>query len=344
MRKSRYLYDVSFGDVPDYIDINFSPVGCSSYVKDGKLYRNLDWYYDNNATFHVFLPGIEGLAFIDGLTDEDLDDTKLSQLPYHLVDGINEHGIMVATHVLYNDFEWNGRGSKPVNTLPYSVLTNVKSMATIQTDLADVLDDLYAPSYMGEYLIQVLVTDGTTTYVLRPSNNEYEAVNITAVPKLTNFSWVNQASVVRNGSYMQNRPTGVERWNAMPCDLKDLRFTKAYEAATRLSEFIGINGTTKSSSDAALTSIYNTAHSKYLTRTRNGETWQTMHSVVYSALGMEHLWIQEDWDKDEASVSRAELQEALSDYRTAAQQDVIDATKQDIILAYDADGCLCQVI
>ena len=97
---------------------------------------------------------------------------------------------------------------------------------------------------------------------------------------------------------MQTRPTGVERWNEMTEDMSELRFTKAYESNARLSEFIGINRTTKSSPDSSLQTIYTTAHGKYLNRTRNGELWQTVHSVVYSKHGMEHLYTQENWDVD----------------------------------------------
>ena len=302
-RVARYLYRVSFLTAPPDTGVDSVPGLCSSYVQDGKLYRNLDWNYDNCATFHVTLPNMEGLAFISGLTDTNLDDELISQLPYHMVDGVNEHGIMVSTHVLYNDWEAVGTGDIPLTYLPYVALTRVKSMATITTDLNGVLNNLKStPALIASgYLIQVLVTDGTTSYVLRPGNAadaSYEAVNITANPKLANFRWVSDETVER--TELQERPTGVERWNMMPCELSDLRFTIAYEQPTRLSEFIGINDTDKDSTDEELTAIYNTAHSLYGRRTRNGETWQTMHSVVYSQYGIEHLWVQEDWLRDYA--------------------------------------------
>lgn len=300
-RESRYLYNVSFLSVPPDTGADSLPGFCSSYVQNGKLYRNLDWYYDRNATFHVTLPGIEGLAFIDGLTDSNLDDELIGQLPYHMVDGVNEHGIIVSTHVLYNDWDAVGTGEIPLTYLPYIALTRVKSMATIETDLTGVLHNLKStPALIASgYLIQVLVTDGTTSYVLRPGNAAdatYEAVDISENAKLSNFRWVPDSTVTRQE--LQTRPTGVERWNLMPGELSGLRFTKAYEAPTRLSEFIGLRGTTKDSTDAELLDIYNTAHEMYEDRERDGSLWQTMHSVVYSPNGMEHLWVQEDWSKD----------------------------------------------
>lgn len=80
--------------------------------------------------------------------------------------------------------------------------------------------------------------------------------------------------------------------------LSDLLFTKCYETNSRLSEFVGIGGTTKDSPDADLQAVYDRAHAAYQTRKRDGLLWQTMHSVVYGANGLEHLWCQENWNKD----------------------------------------------
>lgn len=341
-RKSRYLYDITFKTEPTETDVDSVPGACSCYVSNGKLYRNLDFNYNRNATFHVVLPGIEGTAFINGLTDESLQDEIISQLPYHMVDGINENGIMVSCHIIYDDWNKEWTGDIPLTKLPYLVLKNTKSMATIETDLAEILDNIKVPVLMktAEYLLQILVTDGTTTYVLAPdtSSGTYIIIDATSNPKLTNFRWVSDKTVVREE--LQERPTGVERWNMMPCSLEDLRFTAAYESPTRLSEFIGIEGTTKESTDEELTEIYNTAREEYLIRTRDGKTWQTMCSVVYSSNGIDHLWIQEDWEKDyyggnadlEAEIARAtaaeaEITEQLN--TQSAQIAALESTKAD---------------
>ncbi len=305
-RISQYLYNVSFLNVADDTGAPSTFGGCSSYVNDGKLYRNLDFHYDNKATFHVRLPHIEGLACIDGLTDTNIDDRLIGQLPYHLTDGVNDDGIMVSTHILYNDWEFQGDGSIPLTRLPYLILKNAKSIATLNDDIGDLLTNIYVPQEMAnaEYLMQILVTDGTSTSLLTPKTDgsgEYEIIDITSNPKLTNFKWVSSPLVDRTS--LQTRPTGVERWNMMPDNLSELRFTEAYESPDRLSEFIGLRGTTKDSSDEELLEIYNEAHTAYEARTRDGETWQTMHSAVYSPKGIEHLWIQEDWDTDYAASS-----------------------------------------
>ena len=318
-RNGEYLYTVTFDTLPEETTPTNTPAGaCTSFVRDGKLYRNLDWYYNENVSFRVVTKDFEGMSFASGLTSTTLDDEKIAQLPYQIVDGVNRHGIMVSTHVLYNDWGATGTGTIPLTKLPFIVLSQVSSMATLETELGDTLSNMYVPQAMvdAEYLIQVLVTDGTTTYVLRPGSapdQSYEAIDITSNPKLTNFRWVDQTTVVRNGNYMQNRPTGVERWNEIDSDvtLEDLRFTKAYEASTRLSEFIGIDDTDKDSTDAELTAIYDLAHAEYLIRQRDGKLWQTMHSVVYGTNGIERLYVQEDWNKDYAYATREYVDEAV---------------------------------
>ena len=302
-RLRRYLYRVTFDSLPeDNGGDSASYGGCSSYVANGKLYSNLDWDYDNTASFIVRTKDFEGQSFIKGMDDGNLNDEQIAQLPYRVHRGINNYGIKVAAHVLYNDWRWTGAGTKSVSLtrLPFLVLTKVKSMATIASDLGGTLDNLYCPEGLAamDYLLQILVTDGTTTYALLPPASEGQAYvlqDITSNPKLANFRWVSGSTVERDDEDIQTRPTGVERFNAMPCDLDELRFTLAYERVARLSEFIGLRDTTKASADAELAAIYSDARAEYLVRKRDGKTWHTMESVVYGDR-MESLYIQENWN------------------------------------------------
>lgn len=289
-----YLYELTFTELPTEEPTDGTIAGCSSYVKDGKLYRNLDWDYNEDKSFIVNTPDFTGIAF------GQLDDVR--KLPYRIVDGCNNYGIRVATHILFNDWDWAGDGDIPLYKLPFVILTTMRSISDIYNLPLNNLCNTQSFIQMG-YLAQYIVTDGTTTYILSPDteSNSYVVQNATSNPKLTNFRWVNQANVTRD--ILQRRPTGVERWNMMPCELSDLRFTKAYESPTRLSEFIGLRGTTKDSTDAELLAIYEDAHDLYLRRTRDGQTWQTMHSAVYGPNGLEHLYIQENWTKDYISSS-----------------------------------------
>ena len=308
-RLASHLFRISFAALPPEGGADSVPGACTSFVRDGKLFRNLDWNYDDAPSFILRCPGFEGMSFLSGITDSNIPDDLAAQLPYHLVDGCNEHGIRVSAHVLYNDWGWHGSGAQniPLYKLPFLVLTTLTSLDNIEEDLADILGNLVTtPAFdNAEYLLQVLVTDGTNSYVLTPpiTDGAYEVVNISGNPKLTNFRWVPDATVIRTS--LQTRPTGVERWNAIDAQtkLQDMRFTLAYESDDRLSEFIGLRGTTKYSTDAELEEIYQAARALYLTRTRDGRTWQTMHSAVYSANGLEELYIQEDWNRNFVSAT-----------------------------------------
>lgn len=307
-RLGSYLYRISFENIPEYDGGTITPAGCSSLVSGGKLYRNLDWYYDESPTFLVQCKGFMGTAINNAITDTNLEVQELAKLPSRMTDGINDYGIMTSAHVLYNDWDWHGSGTKtvPLATITYHILTKVKSMETIEDDLADIIPNISVNATLeaSEYLMQFVITDGTTTYVLTPpttSDGAYSLVNITENPKLTNFRWVEHETVVRNADYMQDRPTGVERWNEMTEDFSQLRFTKCYEQPTRLSEFIGLRETTKDSTDAELMEIYETAHAMYLERERDGSLWQTTHSVIYSQKGLEALFVQENWHRNFAA-------------------------------------------
>lgn len=298
-----YLYRVTFDSLPED-NGGESPImgGCSSYVANGKLYTNLDWDYSDTAEFIVITKGYEGMAFIPGLNDSAMDDNLIAQLPYRVRDGVNNHGIKVATHVLFNDWGWTGCGDKSVNLtrLPYLVLSRVKSMATIASDLSGVLENVYASEGLANlgYLLQIIVTDGTTSCACLPpltDGEPYILQDIALNPKMANFRWVVKPNVTRQE--LQTRPTGVERFNMMPCPLEELRFTIAYENKSRLSEFIGLRGTTKDSPNAQLEAIWYDAHDEYLSKERDGKTWQTMHSVVYGDR-LESLFVQENYEEE----------------------------------------------
>ena len=76
----------------------------------------------------------------------------LGQLPYHVVDGVNKDGIMISTHVLFNDFNFTGSGdeSNPIELIPFHVLNYGLD------DLEDYISNLYvSPTIQASgYLLQ----------------------------------------------------------------------------------------------------------------------------------------------------------------------------------------------
>lgn len=305
-RVDSYLYEATFDAIPEFNECtDFIPAGCSSFVRDGKLHRNLDWYYDNTADFIVRCKDFEGMAFIAGQEDGKLDFEVLGQLPYNVKDGVNKDGIMVCTHVVNNDWQWDGSGEKKydIRYLPYYILTHLHEIDTIEGVLEAFLNNAFVNASMKEqgYLTQYLVTDGTTTYVISPpdtKNGVYSIRNASSNPKLTNFRWVEDATVDR--ADLQLHPNGVARWNLIDenTTLEDLKYTNAYQFDEWLDEFIGINETTKDSTDEELHAIWAVVRNMWLYRERDGQLWQTCYSVTYGPNGMEHLFAQENYEKD----------------------------------------------
>lgn len=289
-----YIYEIAFDKIPPIEDVLFPIIGgCTTYVDQtgGLMYRYLDWTYSYAPSFHVICPTFEGMAFLS----DAINNSMLNQLPYHIVDGVNMYGVHVSMHVLYNDWNWHGVSNGiPLYLLPYYVMTKVKSVETLEEDLSDIIPNLCTSSTLDaqEYLLQFLVTDRFKTYAILPpesGSGVYEVVDISSNPKLTNFRWVPDITVSR--SNLQERPTGVERWNMIQQFSAhsygdQLFFSKAYVNANRLSEFIGMNGTTKDSSDEELMELYNSASAYWSSHTDNekrsdGLVWQTMHYITY---------------------------------------------------------------
>lgn len=312
-RLGEYLHRITFDNIPAYKPSNIvSPVGaCTSFIMNGKMYRSFDLTYDEIASFEVITKNFKGMARIQGIEDGDIDTALLGQLPYHLSCGVNNDGIMVSEHILFNDFGFDGTGTKSndMTLLPYIILSNAHSISDISTNtiIQDFLNNMAVPTELesAEYILHYMVSDGITTHTITPKTDGsgYEIIDISSLPKLTNFKWVNKATLARNDSLLQDRPTGVERWNLIDSSttLADLRFTKCYEAPNMLSEYIGEEGTDKDSTDSELEAIYNIAHSKYVSRTRNGQTFHSVYSVAYSPNGIEHLYAQENYNRDYAN-------------------------------------------
>lgn len=310
-REGEFLYKVTFDSIPEYEDISAdTPAGgCTSFVKDGKLFRMYDWEFNNAAQFKVFTKHFKGMAYIVGLNEGSLPYKKVSQLPYHMVDGVNDKGIKVSVHVLYNDFGYEGSGEETysITSVPFHILDKATSMANLRTQLTSVFANIKVPQQLKDmgYLLQFLVTDGTTTIVIAPptsASGNWEFIDASENPKLTNFRYLNKSIITKDDNDLQLRPTGIERWNLISEHtlLSDLRFTLAYQSNARLTEFIGLRETSKLSEISELQEIYETAHDMYAERTRNGQTWHTVHAVVYSGCEIEHLFVQEDFFKDYA--------------------------------------------
>lgn len=207
-----YLYEMEY----DKLDIDYSTKyfekdrpysvsGCSS-VRSGNFYgRNLDWIYGDSPEFVVHVQGmchkILGISGqIPGLTDDFVKSGKKSDLykmvPFMMVDGINDAGIVCNTNVVPIQ---KGRTTGTIPTygkentlcslqLPLYILLNFES-AKAAVEYLKGFCSIYVPravQAMG-YETHLMIADKDNTYCLEFINNRVEIVDITDKPFITNF-------------------------------------------------------------------------------------------------------------------------------------------------------------
>lgn len=256
-RREQHIYDLTYSKL-DY-DFAKEYSGevyeglCSAFVKNGVLYRNYDWTYDDAVSFTVYTPATPGgrhaVVGVAGtfpeLTTEFVDSGAYSPLykvvPYRLVDGINDAGVAVCHLVC--PFE---DGDVPTTgTYEGRPRVNARYMARYILDKAD--NFYYAVQLFldtnwfvddkvreGKHEFHYLITDGTNSAIcyFRNNQNKVERFDddsgIFSRPIMTNFRiWYDNQPQLKDGKYvyapgMDAAPTskgltpnagGVERYN-----------------------------------------------------------------------------------------------------------------------------------
>lgn len=343
-QRADYLYEIQFDSYPELTTSPTEIAGCSTFTKDGKVYRNLDYEYTDNASFIVKTPEFVGMSFADGVLNGQVaswEMNKIEQLPNRVVDGINNSGLFISEHVAFNDYGFAGSTDEdaiPLYYVPNLILRN----CTTHDELVEWINEnkfkfaLYQTLKDTGYILMFFIKIGDKCYSLQPNaSKEYELFNLSGqtTPKLTNFISVGTDTITRTDSRLQSHPTGIERYNLINngATLEDLKFTQCYVAPDRLSEFIGINNTSKSSSDAELTSIYNSAKNLYDRHIRDGKTWHTMHSVVYNLSNLSlSVCVQENFEHEYTS--------SLHDKTPSGGGTVEISTETDNAIVEKSDG------
>ena len=306
---NNYLYKAEYDSLQKYIPDKYDkPLGsCTSYIKDGKLYRNYDYYYDDTIEFWVdaynfkTLTYFKGMSYISRLYQGLMTNELLGQMPYHLVDGTNDAGIMMSTHLVYNDMGYVSKADGiPATKLVYEVVSQYRDIESIVEDLNN--SNLKIPTSFDDYIPIYLISDGTKTYCYAPlaDGSKYQCIDITTQPKLTNFVpyTLQDEDVKLTDTWLQNRPNGIYRYNHTTDGLERNKYTDIYTNTDKYDDFIGVDNTTKSSPEATLKEIQSRYKTYFEDRYRGDGTWQTLHSIVYGDGEVKHLWIQEDYTKD----------------------------------------------
>lgn len=337
-----YFYEISF----DNIDYDFGyaymkekqPIingGCSA-VRNGNWYgRNLDWTYDENNEFLVRTKRTNGryasIGFScssNGLTGDDY----YKIIPFMMLDGINECGVIANTNVVPCD-----KGITSKTTPLISEEIEICSMMLVRYILDHFVSANeavnYIKNYMSVYVPTTLLKMGYETHLMVADENETYLVefygNETVVTEMdkaymTNF-YLSDVTLNDDGTVytpasdghrasennISDCGSGLERYNLIvenydTSNTKDgmrelmnkLKYTKAYDLNTEpfwFTEFVGINGLTVDSQVDDFSDVVTQAKKLFDHRIRNGKTWHTTHSVVYDIANRElSAIVQED--------------------------------------------------
>ena len=220
---SDMLYEVTYDNystepVGTYDEIT-GEMSCSS-VRNGNYHgRNFDFYMNQTSTFVVRTTakqnryatiGIARLSKVnDAKIDAGLTDRQIQILPWAMVDGINEKGLVVNSNVVAKGdggtipHTGTNPGAPELNVL-LSIRALLDNCASVQEALAYL--DAHNITPLGSEVsnIHIMISDSVETYVVEIINN-----TIVAKPQyiMTNY-FVNMDTI-------PNHALGVERYNIL---------------------------------------------------------------------------------------------------------------------------------
>lgn len=268
--------------------------GACSSVRNGNTFaRNFDFPYDNRAEFVVrMVAGAGRFASVGvsnvgtNLTEEIVTSGKQSRffkcLPGATVDGINENGVAVNINlVCTNGTErtaWHGNEINAIGAVRW-VLDHATSAGMAASNLAAkvyIPDALISKGYSAHFM----VVDEYQTWIVEDG----VARDYTAKTKvLTNFRVFDMDTV--------DDPfgTGYERYDILASggNITSAWFRAAYRRPfTRPTEFSAPGIGTHAETNALLAwADANIPQGAPETLTRNGRSWQTIHTSVYDISG-----------------------------------------------------------
>ncbi|MCQ2351252.1 MAG: hypothetical protein MJ003_04685 [Paludibacteraceae bacterium] len=342
--------------------------GCSS-VRNGNLYgRNLDWYYDNQVDFVVKTNSAKGryasigVASVTGITDADMlneyDAEKFKLLPFKMVDGINEKGLICSINVVPSDMgttnQLRGKERMPLSMVVKYILDYHSSARTALEDIRDNFD-VFANA--GQE-VHFMCADPTGTYVLEYADNIGIVIDVSDKPVMTNFHLLNveyNQDGTLDWSSIEDHGMGLERYDLIctmltnGVSVKDfmpnyLKYSNAYTNENPLcwkTEFTGLTehygDITIHSTDEEFMPVVEIGRANYANG-RNGGAWHTTHTSVYDMASLK-LYVHSQEGNTERIFSLKHSQNIQSDWsETDSASDSFIKSKPAIVVSTDSDS------
>lgn len=209
---SDHLYSIEFDTLDEaygrsYAMKHFKPVSCSSVRKDGYYGRNFDWYYSNSVEFLVRIGASEGRyasigisTLVDGLDADTVSKCGYTRvydaIPYLMVDGMNEKGVVVNTNVVPAGEA--GTGKRTTGTNPgkkripqiFIVRHVLDNYATAKDAVEGIKNDLdvYAANIEGmNYELHCMIGDKDDNFIVEFVDNKVKVIEGDRANIMTNF-------------------------------------------------------------------------------------------------------------------------------------------------------------
>lgn len=333
IRCSDMLYEVTYSDyttvVPNdrYADMA-GDMGCSSVRNGDFVGRNFDYFMNQCPTFVIRTTAKEGryatigVGRLAGINEagikKGLPKEKMDFLPWALLDGMNEKGLVVNTNVL-SRADWGSRphtGTKD-NLPELNVLFTPRALLDNCADVGMALEYLdghnITPLQSEKMNLQIMISDPRETYVVEFINNTIVArrQNI-----MTNYHLFyenipdNALGVERYKVLEENYPMGGESMQSMWELMKKARYTKLYDYPTHIW-YSELSSSTypyskleenKERIEAELSAISKAWKAEKERVEKSGlpektPFWDTAHNSIYD-IRNKKLWVTvHEWDK-----------------------------------------------
>ena len=325
-RINKYLYDAYY-DVAMVTEQNYLAAkqeldkkmpprfACTSARKGNFHMRNLDLFKDDTATFIVHVPATyrsyKYMGVAGGLQDYKAGHIKDTPdlLPFVIVDGINEHGLVVNINVVPADVvgivspKVRGNNVSAI-MFPAYVLRHYKTVDDVLQGLNKDFHiyDMAQPG-LEHYSFHFMVSDKDQTAIIEHNaKGEWLACS--------NNIMVNFNEHLRKAYDVEPTGAGIERYKLVESMLpyvqdmesamdvcEAVKYSQAYTHWGWISENYG-ELCNKYTNPADIYPAWNAERKVFLSGKRNTGVWHTMHSVVYNLASKEMLLaIQEDYAK-----------------------------------------------
>lgn len=294
-------------------------VGLCSAVRNGNFFgRNYDWYYNEQSAFVALTPAAVGRHAVLGvaqapeaLTQEIIESGIYSEsykiVPFLLCDGINDAGLICEINVAPTGDKGltTGTNKDGEDLCAIMIPRFVLDYAANVDEAIQLLRNrnIYCADNSGfKQEFHFMLADATKTAVVEFINNEMVVIEnfVDDKPILTNLyldgydgsreSLTDYAMGIERQAILNSNYDGANSEFGMLDLMLGVKYTKAYLSDTTptwYSEFCGQYGEpygnlTKDSPAEDYEPILQIARERFNTRTRNGLTWQTVHTSVYN--------------------------------------------------------------